>query len=116
MSALTTRPPEITLLRSGVLARVPAACPRATPRSPPARPPRAPRRPHRCRSPAGIRACGTPRAVAGVLDCVAPPLGSGGSRRTLSAQNLAEAPREAQRRAAPLVAPLGIPPERPWPA
>src|SRR5215468_5545637 len=116
MSALATRAPEITLLRSGVLARVPAECPFASPRSPSAGPPHAPRRPHRCRSPAGIRACGTPRAVVGVLDCVAPRLGSGGSRRTLSARSLAEAPREAQRHAAPLVAPLGIPPERPWPA
>src|SRR5215470_17653043 len=116
MSALATRAPEITLLRSGVLARVPAECPLASPRSPSARPLREPRRPRRCRSPGGIRACGTPRAVVGVLDCVAPHLESGGSRRTLSAQNPAEAPREAQRHAAPLVAPLGIPPECPWPA
>src|SRR5215472_1599515 len=109
MSALATWAPEITLLRSGVLARAPAACPLANPRSPSAGPPRAPRRPRRSRSPAGIRACGTPRAVGDVLDCVARRLGSGGSRRILSAQNLAEAPREAQRHAAPLVAPLEIP-------
>src|SRR5215470_969592 len=116
MSALAIRAPEITLRRSGVLARVPAACLLASQRSPYAGPPHARRRPHRCRSPARIRACDTPRAVVGVLDCVAPRLESGGSRRTLSARSLVEAPREAQRHAAPLVAPLGIPPECPWPA